>query len=129
MKNTLEDKAKFFAQYWGQKVLKINNLGMLIPLKVKLDQIQNGYLELKSLSQISNEDAIELGKVLSKYIASPNSKTGNEYYIALCRNHIKVSMKLCDFVDKARELGYAAPYNGVSVETLIEWRWIRLKKE
>lgn len=61
MKNTLENKTKFFAQYWGQKVL---NVAKDMPLQV-LDNFGihcDGYLELKPLSQRKGID-IPLNKI------------------------------------------------------------------
>lgn len=62
--NTLENKAKFFAQYWGQKIAtrKIGNAWC--PLKLNRTVIQSEInkwtLELKPLSSITDEDAIAI---------------------------------------------------------------------
>ncbi|MFD2600185.1 hypothetical protein ACFSQ3_14600 [Sphingobacterium corticis] len=61
MDNTLENKAKFFAQYWDQTVLM--NIGH--PFKGDntpdnwYKKFEHDYLLLKSLSAISDEQAIE----------------------------------------------------------------------
>jgi len=71
MENSLENKQRFFAHYWGQKVL-IHNNGAGIISSGALDfinyyrNISNGvYLELTPLSLISEDDAIELAKICS----------------------------------------------------------------
>lgn len=64
MKNTLENKEKFFMQYWKQDVLMFG----LKDKKWRLDKyffpIRKGdYLELTPLSQISDEDAIHVANL------------------------------------------------------------------
>ena len=107
MENTLENKEKFFAQYWGQEVKKYliqtdatqsyynvsDNFGMAL---------KDAFLELKPLSQISYEDSAEVAKVSSKVIEA---------------------------VDCLRSKGYALPWNSLSVEKQIEYGWVRLKTE
>ena len=57
--NTLENKAKFFAQYWGQYVLYFTSDFLRKIDNLTLDSVENDdYLELKPLSQISDEDVI-----------------------------------------------------------------------
>ncbi|WP_293933161.1 hypothetical protein [Sphingobacterium sp. UBA6645] len=69
MENTLENKAKFFAQYYGQDVLKassvqgIHKVGRSFMGKIYHDQ----YLELKPISSISDGDAIEVCKMAIPY--------------------------------------------------------------
>lgn len=69
MENTLENKAKFFAQYWGQKFLLSINRN----IKFKIDSITIDFaidkyiptcLELKPISSITDEDAIDVAEVL-----------------------------------------------------------------
>lgn len=65
--NTLENKTKFFAQYWGQNVLSdISNLGNkeIYPVNISnMYGIDRSYLELKPLSQITDEDINFVAKV------------------------------------------------------------------
>lgn len=72
LENTLENKTKFFAQYWGQDVLcrvifgKNKNEIIMhnTPCSnLKLGEIIDSYLELKPLSQISDEDINFVAKV------------------------------------------------------------------
>ena len=57
--NTLENKAKFFAQYWGQHLIIMGSFLRIID-HVTLDSVENDdYLELKPLSQISDEDVVQ----------------------------------------------------------------------
>lgn len=71
MKNTLENKVKFFAQYWGQDIL---NHPEQYPTTLKdvvegiyagylIDDYENSFLELKPLSSITDEDAHMLARL------------------------------------------------------------------
>lgn len=66
MKNTLENKAKFFAQYWGQTVVNWNNnLQIKLKLNVLLNEIDEmDILELKPISSITKEDACIIAMLL-----------------------------------------------------------------
>lgn len=70
MENTIENKAKFFAQYWGQSLytkLSYDGEGGLKPVEyfsLSKGMIEEGILELTSLSDITDEDAIEVAKIL-----------------------------------------------------------------
>ena len=62
--NTLENKAKFFVQYWGQHVLYFTSDFLRKIDNLTLDSVENDdYLELKPLSQISDEDINFVAKV------------------------------------------------------------------
>lgn len=90
MKNTLKNKAKFFAQYWGQEICKAPfNDNLLKPIAVinyAGSIIRNSYLELKPLSSISDDDAMKLIQIVcgTQYI-EPNiinikrKKTSRKY--------------------------------------------------
>jgi hypothetical protein len=66
MENTIENKAKFFAHYWLQEVL-IDNIGkkryVAIQVAAGWCGMNKSYLELKHLSSITDEDALELAKI------------------------------------------------------------------
>lgn len=63
MENTLENKAKFFALYYNQKVLKVTQNRLDVVSKSWNWEHSNFYLELTPLSQITNEDAIEVSRL------------------------------------------------------------------
>lgn len=60
----LEGKAKFFAQYWGQDVF-LDSLGLNVSgLEIFRPEFINGiHAKLKPLSQITEEDAIEVARL------------------------------------------------------------------
>jgi len=130
MENNLENKAKFFAQYWGQRVLSIHNstyLFVIQDMKQK-DVSENDWLVLKPLSDISDEDAeqlsVRLGRVVSlQKVIQENSK---DLVKEVVSNYSQVNMLWSlpsQFTDKARELGYLIDFNGLSTEELISRGW------
>jgi len=164
MENTIENKGKFFALYWGQRVLMypkdnlagrsggIDVVNWLISTEVSL----NGFLELKPLSQISDEDAIELSKIIAPdlFMSAGND---NKHFIdrrfepdwITVRHRRKIQSVDIDFdgytcicneeeeylrnpyahsgIDFLRSKCYALPWNGITVEKMIEYNWIKLK--
>lgn len=102
--NTLENKAKFFAQYWGQHLIIMGSFLRIID-HLTLGNIENDdILQLKPLSKISDEDAINLGYGYASHLKSN-----------LDRN-----------IDQLRNLGFAVPWMDLSVEDLVEYGWIKL---
>ncbi len=83
MENTIENKAKFFAQYWGQEVLSdFTDKGKRCLYPIVVSNFYNiekpdVYLELKPLSQITYEDAIEVSKVSGQDIFTVIEKHNN----------------------------------------------------
>lgn len=121
MKNTLENKAKFFAQYYGQNVLMIKNYPYL---KIGQETFFNDnvrkddYLELKPLSQISDEDA--------KHFIGDFRLTAKDVRKQFSHPNFNFELLLAKDVDYLRSKGYALDWNGITVEEQIEYNWIKL---
>jgi hypothetical protein len=146
MENTVENKAKFFAQYYGQTIIR-NHSGFGGKFKVTDLHFQDDaeyYLELKSLADITDEDAIEVAK-LNK---SVNWNTGRKEEVfknpfgdtvvsngsGLVQKYgqtlvTKISVLTFEQVDLLRSKGYALPFNGLSVEEQISRGWVRIKSK
>jgi len=160
MENTIENKAKFFALYWGQPIFKYygkHTTGEKFALDFKnFGALHNGFLELKPLSQITDEDAIELSKIIAPdlFMSAGND---NKHFIdrrfepawITVRHRRKIQSVDIDFdgytcicneeeeylrnpyahsgIDFLRSKGYALPWNGITVEKMIEYNWIKLK--
>jgi len=125
MKNTLENKAKFFAQYYKQYVLRLSGKTKAVyPVSNLMDNtVEVGYLELKPLSSISDENVIILWDfVWGKSVLSSSNSIENK------RSRLLQYSGYARFIDKARELGYACNWNGITVEQQIEFGWIKLKE-
>lgn len=65
MKNTIENKNKFFAQYYGQPIgtKYYSDNDQFHKYVIGKDGFNWSWINLKPLSQISNEDAIEVAKL------------------------------------------------------------------
>lgn len=137
LENKVENKAKFFAQYWGQKVMRRANEFLLH----NTYEVNGGNLDrnasilvllLKPLSAISDEHAIEVANIfdldedkrkatdLAEWIEALFTETAGYYIDGYTGN------QLLEAIDYLRSKGYALPYLGLSVEQQIEYGWIRL---
>ncbi|MGN0003343.1 MAG: hypothetical protein ACI35V_07905 [Sphingobacterium composti] len=134
MENTLENKAKFFALYFGIHCLRHEELPNIPALPItNIDLCRPGleaeYLELKPLPSISDEDAIEVAKVMKVDIYD-QLKEQIITYIHGCIAHFNckgdMSFRISDFL---RSKGYALPWMGLSVEELVNIGWVKLKGE
>jgi tRNA splicing endonuclease len=123
--NTLENKAKFFAQYWGQHVLYFSSDFLRKIDNLTLDSVENDdYLELKPLSQISDEDASKVCDLI--FITNNNLNIQQiKQIVILIESNNWNNYKIFDYL---RSKGYALPYMDLSVEDLIEYGWIKLDK-
>lgn len=161
MKNTQENKEKFFAQYWGQEVVKDRILigeekenveDVLINHRYS-EVFDKLYLELKPLSEITDEDMLEIASfcypdedhyevfreteaVRVDFGTRYNVYTGNNYndrWLGLNYNgliqikNVYQSNRIFNVYDSLRSKGYALPYNGISVEEQIEFGWVKFK--
>jgi len=156
MENTIENKAKFFALYLNIRgaVFRegFGNRDNINPNGLD----ENDVLELTPLSQITDEDAIELSKIIAPdlFMSAGND---NKHFIdrrfepdwITVRHRRKIQSVDIDFdgytcicneeeeylrnpyahsgIDFLRSKGYALPWNGITVEKMIEYNWIKLK--
>lgn len=160
MENTLENKAKFFAQHLFQAIIVSseydNNRYKVEPYSLTIIRRGNNStrLELKSLSSITDEDAIEVAKILVSNTFSKNldvrvakkSEVGEKVTskivyigdIIVVIDSLKIIGTYNGFIDIAdfniylsasdylRSKSYALPWVGLSVETMVGYGWIKL---
>lgn len=158
MENTLENKARFFALYWGQTIIEDNfwmpNEFSTVGYKYQLCQdagshiggLLNKHLVLKKLSSISDEDVIEYAiniqniKIDSEIIEVENHEDCVLFKIVHEGTSYRTAYQVWHYdtrphklpqkdVDFIRSKGYALPWMGLSVEQLINYGWIKLKSE
>lgn len=132
--NTLENKAKFFAQYWGQKIF--NQLGKITKVdswSIDHENFKFCFLELKPLSNISDKDAIDIFNHLYPNHLPTDDLEKIDVIKGVFENDFRPH-KFLDlnestrFIDKSRSLGYVLDWNGITVEQQIEYNWIKLKE-
>lgn len=144
-----ENKAKFFAQYWGQSVCFVPFINQDVyvnehmPWKDRM--LEKKYLNLKPLSSISDEDAIEVAKILYPMYSAWEINKANlpstlwvenmandEYSFCLANDGLEAYLdgpQIMNFqtaVDFLRSRGYALPFMGLSVEEMVGAGWIKL---
>jgi len=123
-----ENKARFFAQYLFQRVLRWHDKSILYAvdgsdLAIVSIKKTDYFLELKPLSLISDEDSIEIAK-----ITYPNDKDRlwrADVGKRIVPNHIDESCKT-NVIDFLRSKGYAIHWNGLSVDDMVSSGWIKL---
>lgn len=142
IENTLENKAKFFFIYYGQRIWRYpHSNGVTTLLYIDANTVHDkiyvgfrGHLELRSLSSITDEDAIELVKTHGYIENQLTEENGRSLVNSIIKGtdmpffYIKKE-KFGHTIDYLRSRGYALPYMGASVETMVEWGWIKLKKD
>jgi hypothetical protein len=117
LESTLENKAKFFAQYWGTKTMYVGGVGLVEIGKGGWNlKHPDFFLQLTPLSQITDEDAIEIGY--------DNSEDFKYHFLKWNEVH---KTEVID-ADLLRSKGYALPWMGLSVDELVEYGWIKLKE-
>lgn len=137
--NNPENKARFFAQYWGQKVIMHPVLFKPITMYDVITNPDNGFerdiekcwLELNSLSNITNEDLIKCYHLYSE-ICAYDYTMDFASVIDMARHVIKMEgynwlTKYTKISDYLRSKGYALPYMQLSIKDLIDYGWIKIK--
>ena len=130
-------KSRFFAQYWGQKVMKKNIEGLENFYSEPDGFIRSMtidsplFLELKSLSKITNEDAEKLQYTLVNVVGLDGLIRQNSIELVkeVVSNYEQIDclfMLPSSFSDLARELGYAIDWNNYKVSKQIELGWVQL---
>lgn len=148
MENNNQNKTLYFAHHYGQLVYrhrtwKSNEKSWGLN-KDWLDvySVNSGYLLLTPLSQITDEDAIEVAKAYKSNVRGYGSlgisfiekeelmRAGREFTTRLDGNYwnnfANITNMLCAF-DLLRSRGYALPFMGLKIEKLIEYGWLKLK--
>lgn len=121
------EKAVFFAQYWGQKVLNWKGSSDKNVETFEMDEalslINTSYLSLIHLKDIKGEDALDLCDIIDLIDC-------NHFIDCLIRedNIYKIgATKSIEAIDFLRSRGYAVAYRGVSVPEQALRGWIKIK--
>ena len=138
IENTLENKAKFFAVYWGQNIGGARSL--VSEMYYNDLEVNNGneieYINLRQLSSITDEDAIAVSKILRWQLdndklsisrihsirqiltsGSPFGNSGSPF--------IKHQWEVADFL---RSSGYLLPWMGLTPNEIIGYGWAKCKE-
>lgn len=151
IENTLENKAKFFALYLNRKKCIIRQ-GYINRDNIEPNGVDEyDSLELKHLSSITDEDAIEVAKIrfhYEKYDEFEVSVKDVPFYksVHVCTEKFHDTLymphdandlesNVCDMhgsithiVDYLRSRGYLLPWMGLKPDEIIDYGWVKLKK-
>jgi hypothetical protein len=122
MEKTEFNKAKLFAQYYGQKVYHYNNWDDYATGIMQDHWLNepNACLILRPLSSITDDEAIEVAKLQDWEYTDRKDIIGA---IKIAVKNEWFNYSTCDYL---RSKGFALPYMGLSVEKQIEYGWIKL---
>ena len=143
MKNTLLNKKKFFAQYFGEQVLvTAEKLQYVGGLNIDLHTSESDYLHLKPLSNLREDDMrvvfgmtyhhtyrfekykkTETGFVVEYSFESPTKLDTRDVGFSTLLRDNSLTYEVVDYLRSRR---YATPFNSLSVDQLIEFGWIKL---
>lgn len=131
--NTPENKAKFFALYWGQKVLVLDGLASNVDSWIDGNNIKSFTLKLKPLSAISDEDAIEVARIAGYNIIRSNIvELGKSIVMDICSGigggsiRWNESLSITDFL---RSKGYLLGWMDLTTEDILAYGWVRLEEQ
>ena len=135
-------KCRFFAQYYGQEILKVSDFdGKFMKWYILgeiLDNIKDyDCILLKHISKISDEECIFIG---TEILDIPIGLINYEHKIIYVKNVLinelnknvsqigKVNVVYSNFylLDYLRNQGYAVPFLSYSVQNLIDFGWVQL---
>ncbi|WP_137906085.1 hypothetical protein [Chryseobacterium sp. 2VB] len=144
MKNTLENKAKFFAQYCGQRVLSVDEHPDFLYKLNDHDRLKSeGCLMLTSIQNITEEDALTyIGLGYNGYLniiitEKHNDGVSFEYEYKTSKrrrtfsyrfNYVSQYTPNVAQLDFLRSKGYALPWMNLNIDTLEKYGWIKLKE-
>lgn len=130
--NTTVDRKRFFAQYWGTKTLYIGGVGLV---EVGTGGWNLGhpdfFLQLKSLSKITDEDALKAVELLgSASHLSEESRISQfkklfeipDFFVKQTNIPLEKMLKTFDFL---RLKAYLLPYMEYSIDDLINLGWVK----
>lgn len=134
---TIENKARFFAQYWGQPLIGMSRVDkQYAPIEgYPLDNykvLEDCFLELKPLSQITDEDAIEVARLQLSGTKEEDIKLHfdpSDPEFAVCTSYHRndyyevVNSQSYQYLQSK---GYALPWMGLSVNEMVKVGWIKL---
>lgn len=126
MEYNIENKAKLFSQYWGQLVLRKNGNLHLASYGIINKLYDNEWLELKSVSRITDDDLKAIGFTYAKKVPMQIEIQADNYKFHWITEFGQEGYFALKDFDYLRSKGYALPWMGLSVEKQIEYGWIKL---
>lgn len=145
MKNTKENKQRYVAAHWGQKVLRIkadegNDITMYVD-SISIKLYETSHLLLTSLTDITDEHAIEVARICNPYFPINEDLEIEVFTNGFGRKVvswgdspkskflIEDAVNITNGADFLRKNSYALPFDGSSVDELKEYGWLKIKEQ
>lgn len=128
MENTILNKEKFFALYWGQKVLNTGVTGGIVILNSSWNlKHPDFFLQLKSLQSITDEDALEISKIFHVNKGKHRVKNGKNIIKSFMNDDVFIGSfgRVGRCHDFLRSKGYLIGYNGLTPDQIISYGWAK----
>jgi len=150
---TLELKKRFYAQYYGQKVMADKQMpDKTFDVDLTYAERERSYLKLRSVSKITDEEAIEVAKIILPRFDVSSVERGDEVGVWLGDHRVSIYNDSSGFCLEYREhpkqiescyitmnifnelhayqylqsIGVITDFMGYSVEELVNAGWVRL---
>lgn len=135
MENNSENKLKFFAQYFYQKVLKhknFNEIGFVNDTLIhSINFIDNYYLELRSIESITDDECIEyfnLKHSNSKFLINEVERKTKILDIKNEVGWLRIREKFTSIeIDFFRSKGFLVPFMNITTDQILEFGWAKIK--
>ena len=123
MENTIDNKAKFFALYWGQPLV---NTGFGKPMRQLGKSIIMNYenSDKFNLALFSNSRAIELKNV--EDVTDEDVAKAAEYCKPIVSDNYPVDIALIDYF---RNTGVFVPYLTLTLDLATQYGWVIIKQK
>lgn len=133
-KQEIEERTAFFYQYYGQNVMYVGGK-RLAKLGFGGWNVRHPdfFIELTSLSDITDEHAIEVAKLIFSNPAFHTSEHGKRYIRQMITSELEYHgqywsfSKVTSILDYLRSQGYLLPFRGYTTQQLIDLGWVKLR--
>lgn len=127
--NKTNVKCRFFAQYYGQDILRFDTGNVKYSIDYKDFPInEKDYIELKSIADITEEDKNVIEESILGFVDKIYN-VGKFLFIetksSISEKPITTSLNSYHF-DYLRSKGYALPFMEYSVDDLVKMGWVKL---
>lgn len=148
LKNINENKVRFFALYWGQKVsYSLSNEMVFQVSSLTLNYHEDTYLLLTNLKDITDRDAVDVAKTLDNGSLYNIRRTSDCIYLTQWPYEIIIyfngsaiyyldksteaefnnSHGILEAYDFLRSRSYLLPYQNLTTVDLVEYGWAKTK--
>lgn len=140
MELTQELKERYFALYWGQDVSYVDGVERALCVGTETYIYRIDYLELRPISSITEEEAIQCAQAgFNEEEIANSSKVFSALFVSLAEfvidrfesveetegGYVKHTLASTDWL---RSKGFAVDFMGISVDQWVEWGVVKLKK-